>query len=169
MDKYEELKVERERIEKLKEIMKREAEELFKNFKLKYQYKATKTNLEKNRRVFYRGDEINTLIDVDIRPSPGIGHELAGLNLKARKVAPYIHLDVPKLFKVQQTFLVIGDRTIIPYSQSFMEYDHTLTERSIFILHLIDIRLSSLKEGEEDKIEIFVRLQRGKLLRRHLK
>lgn len=165
MDKRKELIDEREKIKKLEDEMRKEAEAIFKDFRPKYQYKVVKIDLEKNERIFYRGDEINTIIRVDIKPAPGIMHEFTGLHLKARKMAPYIRLNIPVLSTVWHTFLVSKECEIVPYRQSYVYYDLILTRRSMCIEPMMRVWLPSLIEGEEEKIETYARWHNDRVVR----
>lgn len=157
MSNREELLKERERLKELENIMRREGEAVFKDFRPKYEYKATKVDIHKNERIFCRGEEIDTLIRLDIKPAPGVMHEYTGLNLKARKTAPYMRLNLPVLFTVWQTFLVDKEGKIVPYDESYERYELTFTGRSICMEPVMRIWLPSLKEGEKEKIEIFAK------------
>lgn len=159
----EDLIKERERLKDIENIMRKEAEEVFKDFSPKHEYKATKINIPKNERIFYRGEEIDALIRLDIRPAQGVMHTYTGLHLQARKIAPYIRLNLPVLFTIWQTFLVDKECKIVPYDESYERYELTFTGRSICIEPIMRIWLPSLKEGEKEKIEIFAKWQTNRI------
>ena len=157
MGNREELLSQREKLKELENIMRKEAEEIFKDFRPKYQYKATKIDSDKREIIFYRGDIIDTIIKVVIGPAPGVMHEYTGLNLKARKIAPYMRLNLPVLYTAEHTFLVDKEGRIIPHGKSYSDYDLTLTARSMCIEPIMRARIPALQEGENDKIEMYAR------------
>lgn len=165
MGNREELLKEREKLKELEDIMRKEAEAIFKDFRPKYQYKVTKIDPDKRELIFNRGDIINTIIKVDIRPSPGVVHECTGLNLKARKIAPYMRLNIPVLYNVEHKFLVDKEGHIIPHGKSYSDYDLTLTARSMCIEPVMRTWIPALQEGENEKIEIYARLHNDRVIK----
>ena len=164
MSNREELLKERGKLKDLENTVKREAESVFKDFRPKYQYKVSKVDKEKGELIFYRGEKIDTIIKVDIRPAPGVLHEFIGINLKARKIAPYMKLNLPVLYTVKHTFLIDTEGRIVPYGKSYSEYEFTLTERSICIEPIMKIWIPSLQEGEHEKIEMYVKWHNNRIL-----
>ena len=165
MNSHKELLKEREKIKELEKIMRKDAETSFRDFRPKYEYKVTKVDLQKNERIFCRGEEIDTLIRLDIKPAPGVTHEYTGLHLNARKIAPYMRLNLPVLCVVWQRFLVDKEGKIIPYDESYGRYELTFTGRSICVEPIMRIWLPDLKEGEEGKIEIFAKLHTNRIIK----
>ena len=165
MNGREELLKEREKLVELENIMKKQAEAVFEEFRHTYEYKVTKVDLQKNERIFCRGEEINTCIRLDIKPAPGVIHKYTGLHLKARKIAPYVHLNLPVLYTIWQNFLVDKEGKIIPYDESYGRYELTLTGRSICVEPIMRIWLPSLKEDEKEKIEMFVKWHISRIIK----
>jgi len=157
MGNREELLSQREKLKELENIMRIEAEAVFKDFKPKYQYKVTKIDQDKRELIYYRGDLIDTIIKVDIKPAPGVIHEFTGLHLKARKIAPYMRLNLPVLYNAGLTFLVDKEGHIISHRQSYNDYDLILTARSMFIEPVMKIWVPCLLEEEKEKIEMYAR------------
>lgn len=165
MSNREEFLKEREKLKELENIMRREAETVFKDFRPKYQYKATKIDIDKRELIFNRGYIIDTIIKVDIRPAPGVMHEFTGLHLKARKIAPYMRLNIPVLYTVEHTFLVDKEGHIIPYRKSYSDYDLPLTARSMCIEPVMRIWIPALQEGENEKIEMYAKWHNDRVIK----
>lgn len=165
MNSHEELNQLKLKSKELENIMRREAEAAFKEFRPKYEYKVTKVDLQKKERIFCRGEEIDTCVRLDVKPAPGVMHKYTGLHLKARKIAPYIHLNLPVLYTIWQNFLVDKEGKIIPYDESYGRHELTFTGRSICIEPIMRIWLPDLKEDEENKIEIFVKRHVSRIIK----
>lgn len=157
MGNREELIKEREKLKGIEDAMRKEAEAVFNDFRLKYEYKVTKTNVEKRELIFYRGNKVDTLVNVTIKPAPGVMHEYTGLSLKARKVAPYMQLNLPVLRNVEHIFLVDGEGKIVPYKDSYASYQVILAERSMCIEPTMKVWIPDLQEDDKEKVETCAR------------
>lgn len=164
-DKRKELNQLKLKSRELEKIMRKDAEASFRDFIPKYEYKVIKVDLQKNERLFCRGEEIDTLIRLDIKPAPGVMHEYTGLHLNARKIAPYMRLNLPVLYVIWQRFLVDKEGKIIPYDESYGRHELTFTGRSICVEPMMRIWLPDLKEGEEEKIEMFAKLHANRIIK----